>query len=92
MRRKLVVGNWKMYGRLERNQALLQGVLTGVRDLKDADYAVCVPYPYLAQAQTMLQESNVAWGAQNLSPHDEGAFTGADVGGLWLHIRNYWSF
>jgi triosephosphate isomerase (TIM) len=82
MRRKLVVGNWKMYGRLARNQALLQGVLAGVRDLKNADYAVCVPYPYLAQAQSMLQGSNVAWGAQNLSPQDEGAFTGAVAPGM----------
>ncbi len=82
MRRKLVVGNWKMFGRLASNQALLQGVLDGVRELKGADYAVCVPYPYLAQAQLMLQGSNVAWGAQNLSQHEEGAFTGAVAPGM----------
>jgi len=82
MRRKLVVGNWKMYGRLASNQALLQGVLEGVRELRDADCAVCVPYPYLSQAQSMLQGSNVAWGAQNLSPQEEGAFTGAVAPGM----------
>lgn len=82
MRRKLVVGNWKMFGRLARNQALLQGVLDGVRELDHADYAVCVPYPYLAQAQSMLQGSNVAWGAQNLSQHEEGAYTGAVAPGM----------
>ena len=82
MRRKLVVGNWKMYGRLATNQALLQGVLDGVSELRNADYAVCVPYPYLAQTQSMLQASNVAWGAQNLSPQEEGAFTGAVAPGM----------
>src|SRR5487761_2283763 len=82
MRRKLVVGNWKMYGRLARNQALLEGVLAGVKNLTLADYAVCVPYPYLAQTQAMLQDSNVAWGAQNLSPNEEGAFTGAVAPGM----------
>lgn len=82
MRRKLVVGNWKMYGRLARNQALLQDVLAGVRELQAADYAVCVPYPYLAQAQAVLHGSNVAWGAQNLSPNEEGAFTGAVAPGM----------
>lgn len=82
MRRKLVVGNWKMYGRLARNKALLEGVMQGVKDFKNADYGVCVPYPYLAQAQSMLQGSNVAWGAQNLSQHDEGAFTGAVAPGM----------
>jgi len=82
MRRKLVVGNWKMYGRLNSNQALLKDVLDGVCELHDADFAVCVPYPYLAQAQATLQGSNVAWGAQNLSPQEEGAFTGAVAPGM----------
>ena len=82
MRRKLVVGNWKMYGRLVKNQALLQGVSEGVRQLNGADYAVCVPYPYLAQAQSMLQGGNVAWGAQNLSPFEEGAYTGEVASGM----------
>jgi triosephosphate isomerase (TIM) len=82
MRRKLVVGNWKMYGRLARNQVLLEAIVAGVRDLNKADYAVCVPYPYLAQVQSLLQGSNVAWGAQNLSPQEEGAFTGAVAPGM----------
>ena len=71
-----------MYGRLASNEALLQGVLAGVRELTAADYAVCVPYPYLSQAQSLLQGSNVAWGAQNLSPNEEGAFTGAVAPGM----------
>jgi triosephosphate isomerase len=82
MRRKLIVGNWKMHGNLARNKALLEGVLAGVRDLSNADYGVCVPYPYLAQAQTMLQGSNIAWGAQNVSQNEQGAFTGAVSAGM----------
>ncbi len=87
MRRKLVVGNWKMHGNLERNKALLEAVLSGVRDLRDADYGVCVPYPYLAQAQSLLQGSNIAWGAQNLSQHEQGAFTGAVAPGMLADFR-----
>lgn len=82
MRRKLVVGNWKMYGRLARNEVLLTSILKGVKPFVNADFAVCVPYPYLAQTQTLLQGSNVAWGAQNLSPQEEGAFTGAVAPGM----------
>ncbi|GAB1233704.1 triose-phosphate isomerase [Ferrigenium sp. UT5] len=82
MRRKLVVGNWKMHGNLARNKALLGAVLAGVKELRAADYGVCVPYPYLAQAQSMLQGSNIAWGAQNLSQHEQGAFTGAVAPGM----------
>lgn len=82
MRRKLVVGNWKMFGRLARNQALLESVKAGVAGLHNTDCAVCVPYPYLAQAQTLLQGSAVAWGAQNMSQHDEGAYTGEIAAGM----------
>lgn len=71
-----------MYGRLARNQELLQAILAGVRDMEKADYGVCVPFPYLAQAQSLLQGSNVAWGAQNLSPKEEGAFTGEVAPGM----------
>ncbi|MBI5330638.1 MAG: triose-phosphate isomerase [Betaproteobacteria bacterium] len=75
MRRKLVAGNWKMHGSLAENEALLAGVLAGMADVK-AGVAVCVPYPYLAQVQSRLTGSAVAWGAQNLSQHAKGAFTG----------------
>jgi len=77
MRRKLVVGNWKMNGNKAKNKSLLDGVVAGVHDLRNADYVVCVPYPYLSQAQSLLQSTNVAWGAQNLCATEDGALTGA---------------
>ncbi len=75
MRRKLVAGNWKMHGSLAENEALLSGILAGMGDVK-AGVAVCVPFPYLAQAQARLRGSAVAWGAQNMSQQAKGAFTG----------------
>lgn len=77
MRRKLVVGNWKMNGSRAKNKSLLEDVVAGVRDLRNADYVVCVPYPYLCQAQSLLEGTNVAWGAQNLCATEDGALTGA---------------
>jgi triosephosphate isomerase len=76
-RRKMVVGNWKMHGNVVSNKVLLDGVIAGVRDLHNADYVVCVPYPYLGQAQSLLQGTNIAWGAQNLCSTKDGALTGA---------------
>jgi triosephosphate isomerase (TIM) len=75
MRRKLVAGNWKMHGSLAENEALLSGLLAGMGSVK-AGVAVCVPFPYLAQAQAKLTGSNIAWGAQNMSQQAKGAFTG----------------
>jgi triosephosphate isomerase len=75
MRRKLVAGNWKMHGTLAENEALLTAILAGIADAR-AQVAVCVPYPYLAQVQARLAGTAVAWGAQNISQHGKGAFTG----------------
>ena len=76
MRQKLVAGNWKMHGGLKTNLQLLQDVLAGVAGLKGMSVAVCVPFPYLAQAQSVLTGTPVAWGAQNVSEQAQGAFTG----------------
>jgi triosephosphate isomerase (TIM) len=77
MRRKLVVGNWKMNGRIAQNQLLIQAVIDGLCESRSADYVLCVPYPYLGQAQSLLKDSNVAWGAQNLCANETVALTGA---------------
>jgi len=77
MRRKMVVGNWKMHGSIKENKALLDEVTAGVRELHNADFVVCAPYPYIAQMQSLLQGTNVAWGAQNLCSTKDGAMTGA---------------
>ena len=76
MRQKLVAGNWKMHGGLKTNQQLLQEVVAGTSGMSGVAVAVCVPFPYLAQAQSALAGSTVAWGAQNLSEQAQGAFTG----------------
>lgn len=75
MRKKFVAGNWKMHGSLKGNADLLHGVLSGVAGVT-AEMAVCVPYPYLPQVQGLLSGSNVAWGAQDVSEHAQGAYTG----------------
>jgi len=76
MRARMVLGNWKMRGSLIGNKALLDGVLAGVAGLDSVSCGVCVPYPYLFQAQFILQGTPVIWGAQNVSQHEKGAFTG----------------
>ena len=76
MRSKLVAGNWKMHGGMGQNQDLLSAIVAGTAEFRGADFAVCVPYPYLSQAQTFLQNTPIQWGAQNVSQHDKGAYTG----------------
>jgi triosephosphate isomerase len=74
-RTKLVAGNWKMHGETAANQALLDALKAGAASCKAA-MAVCVPFPYLAQARAALSGSPIAWGAQDVSRHVQGAYTG----------------
>lgn len=76
MRSKLVAGNWKMHGGTAQNQDLLRAIVAGTAEPRGADFAVCVPYPYLSQAQTLLHDTHMRWGAQNVSQHEKGAYTG----------------
>lgn len=71
---RLVAGNWKMHGSRASNRALLGSILKG--GVQGAECAVCVPFPYLADVAEQLRGSPVAWGAQNLSEHAQGAYTG----------------
>jgi len=75
MRKILVAGNWKMHGSKAMVTVLLDGLLKApARD--GVEMAVFPPFPYLAQAQSLLSGSAIAWGAQTLNPHDKGAHTG----------------
>ncbi|MBV8036642.1 triose-phosphate isomerase [Roseateles sp.] len=85
MRRKLVAGNWKMHGSRAANAQLLAGLKEA--GPWNADVAVCVPFPYIAETALALTGTAIAYGAQDCSAHEQGAYTGevssamlADVG------------
>ncbi len=82
VRKKLVAGNWKMHGNLAQNSALLLKVAEGTASLDKAECAVCVPFPYLFQAQDLLRRTVVQWGAQNVSQYPSGAYTGEVSAGM----------
>jgi triosephosphate isomerase len=75
-RGRLVAGNWKMHGSRASIQALLDSLLQGIPKEGKAGCAVCVPFPYLGLVAERLRGSPIAWGAQNLSEHGQGAYTG----------------
>lgn len=73
--KKLIAGNWKMNGSLDANAALVSALLQDPQAWA-CDVAVCAPAPYLAQLHTLLKGSRLDLGAQDLSVHESGAFTG----------------
>lgn len=78
VRNRWVIGNWKMNGTLASNAALLESLSAPKPSVEaqSARLAVCVPAPYLNQTQRALGGTGVLWGAQDLSEHRSGAFTG----------------
>lgn len=83
-----------MHGSQADNSALLDALLTGCASLPaTCRVGVCVPFPYLAQAQARLAGSPISWGAQDVSAHAQGAYTGevsaamlADFGTAWTLV------
>ncbi len=75
MSTKLIAGNWKMNGGLEANRALVGALVSGMTATRSG-VVVCAPGPYLAQMQGLLKGSAIDLGAQDVSAHEAGAFTG----------------
>lgn len=73
--KKLIAGNWKMNGSLAFNAALMQSLREGM-DSSQCLVTVCVPAPYLAQIQALVTGSAIDLGAQDVSQHESGAYTG----------------
>jgi triosephosphate isomerase len=81
MKNKLIAGNWKMNGDLAANDALVRAVIAGMKDAA-CTVAVCVPAPYLAQVQMLRTGSALEVGAQDVSEHERGAYTGEVSAGM----------
>ena len=82
LRPKYVVGNWKLNGSLPGNEALLRALLKEVKPQPGRHMAVCVPAPYLAQVRGLLEGTPIAWGGQDASRFEKGAYTGDVSGGM----------
>jgi len=81
MRRLLVAGNWKMHGSHKMAVELISGVIDRTSQMSGDsslayDILVCPPAPYLGLAVSTADGSSVNVGAQNVSPYEEGAYTG----------------
>jgi triosephosphate isomerase len=76
MRDILVAGNWKMNGSTASSKELVAGIVAGAPQSDSAKVLICPPFPYLAAVARQISGSRVLLGAQNVSEHESGAFTG----------------
>ncbi len=76
MRKSLVAGNWKMNGSRENAESLIAGIKEGLGADAAVEAAICPPFVYLSEVGSLLSGSGIALGAQNVSQHGNGAYTG----------------
>jgi len=76
MRKKIVAGNWKMNVSRIEAQVLLQAIKEGVLAYPDVSVAIFPSYVHLQLAESLLVDSLIEWGGQNLYIGESGAFTG----------------
>ena len=76
VRRPLIAGNWKMNKRPSEVLPFVQSLWKLLDDPWGVDIALCVPYPLLQNAVAAAIETSLCVGAQNVSEHEKGAYTG----------------
>jgi triosephosphate isomerase (TIM) len=86
MRQKLVAGNWKMHGSRELTQSLVGMLAAEFATDPPCEIAVCPPFTWLAEAARLVADTRIALGAQDVSAHDEGAYTGEVSGAMLAEI------
>ncbi len=75
MRQSLVMGNWKMNGSRSEGLALANAIAAGLKQ-GDQGIAVCVPYVYLSDIKSVVENTPLVLGAQNIADQESGAYTG----------------
>ena len=86
MRGYLVAGNWKMNGSNAANAELVDGIIAGMRQSESVELLVCPPFPYLGAIAAKLSGTGIALGAQNVSQHEAGAYTGETAPSMLIDV------
>jgi triosephosphate isomerase len=81
-RKLIIAGNWKMNKTVAEALDLVGGILRECRDVKEVDIVVCPPFTALSEVSKAVLNTNVRLGAQNMSEHNYGAYTGEIAAGM----------
>ncbi len=84
MRGYLIAGNWKMNGSNAANAELVDGIIAGLPSAEAVDVLICPPFPYLGAMADKVRGSRLLLGAQNVSQHASGAYTGEIAASMLL--------
>jgi len=75
-RKLIIAGNWKMNKTVTEALALVNDLKIELANIKEVDIVVCPPFTALCEVSKALRDSNIRLGAQDMSEHNAGAYTG----------------
>src|SRR5215510_8408608 len=75
-RKLIIAGNWKMNKTVAEGMDLVAGIKRDLRGVKEVDIVVCPPFTALCEVSKAIINTNIRLGAQNMSEHNVGAYTG----------------
>jgi triosephosphate isomerase len=81
-RKLIIAGNWKMNKTVAEALDLVRDLKLDLANLKDVDIVVCPPFTVLCEVSKLVLSSNIRLGAQNMSEHNSGAYTGEIAAGM----------
>jgi len=81
-RKLIIAGNWKMNKTVAEALDLVAGIKRELKDVKEVDIVVCPPFTALGEVSKAILDSNIRLGAQNMSEHNFGAYTGEIAAGM----------
>jgi len=91
MRRPIQAANWKMHKTRDEAVAFVENFLPRVKDARDVDVVLAVPFTALDCVSRCLSGSAVALAAQNVNPEEKGAFTGEIAPGMLVELGCTWA-
>lgn len=75
-RKLIIAGNWKMNKTVAEGLDLVRGLKIELGNVKEVDIVACPPFTALSEVSKAILDSNIRLGAQNMSEHNVGAYTG----------------
>jgi len=81
-RKLIIAGNWKMNKTVAEALDLVKGCKRELTNVKEVDIVVCPPFTALSEVSKAVLNSNIRLGAQNMSEHNYGAYTGEIAAGM----------
>ena len=81
-RKLIIAGNWKMNKTVAESLDLVNGLKRELANIKEIDIVVCPPFTALSDVSKAILNTNIRLGAQNMSEHNFGAYTGEIAAGM----------